>query len=445
MNWHQLDIKEVFERLNTANEGLSDAEVKERLSKYGLNKFIEEQKISRLKIFLHQFASPLIYILIIAAVVTFLLGEYTDTGVIFAVVFLNAVIGYFQEYKAEQSVRALKKMIVPRARVLRDGKEQEINSEALVPGDIVLLASGVRVPADLRLFQTLELRIEEAMLTGESVPAEKTTAFLPEENLTPGDQTNMAFMGTIVVHGRARGIVVATGARTTLGRIAQDVRDVGLVKAPIQDKINDFARNIGILVVAASAVVFLVGILMGESLKDMFMTAVAAAVAAIPEGLPIVVTITLAIGVARMARRNAIVRKLHAVETLGSTSVIGSDKTGTLTKNEMTVRLVYDGEHTYEFSGTGYEPKGELLHEKIPLEADELGRVQHIFRIGLLCNESNLYREEGQYRVEGDPTEGALLVSAMKAGFNIEGERKAYPQLAMIPFRVRTRIHGNPP
>lgn len=434
MNWHQLDIKEVFERLNASNQGLSDAEGKERLSRYGLNKFVEEQKISRLKLFLHQFASPLIYILIIAAVVTFLLGEYTDTGVIFAVVFLNAIIGYFQEYKAEQSVRALKKMIVPRARVLRNGKEQEINSEALVPGDIVLLASGVRVPADLRLFHVLELRIEEAMLTGESVPAEKTTAFLPEENLTPGDQTNMAFMGTIVVHGRARGIVVETGARTTLGRIAQDVKDVGLVKAPIQDKINDFARNIGMFVVAASAVVFLVGILMGESLKDMFMTAVATAVAAIPEGLPIVVTITLAIGVARMARRNAIVRKLHAVETLGSTSVIGSDKTGTLTKNEMTVRLVYNGEHTYEISGSGYEPKGVLLHDKISLEADEVSRLQHIFRIGLLCNESNLYREEGQYRVEGDPTEGALLVSAMKAGFSIEEERKAYPQLAMIPF-----------
>ncbi len=270
------------------------------------------------------------------------------------------------------------------------------------------------------------------MLTGESVPTEKIASTIVEGDLTPGDQRNMAFMGTLVVHGRAKGIVVATGSQTTLGKIALEVKDVGIVKAPIQKKISTFARNIGILVVAASLVVFVVGILLGGSARDMFLTAVAAAVATIPEGLPIVVTITLAIGVARMSRRNAIIRKLHAVETLGSTTIISSDKTGTLTKNEMTVRLVYDGEHTYEFTGTGYEPRGELLHEMMPVEKDRLIMLKQCLRIGLLCNESDVYEEDGQYKVDGDPTEGALIVAAMKAGLKPEEERESYQQTAII-------------
>ncbi len=434
MNWYRLGVKDIFDQLATAENGLTAAEVKERLARYGPNKLAEEEKISKTKILIHQFKSPLIYILLIAGLVTLLLQEYIDSGVIFVVVILNAVIGFIQELKAEESVRALKNMVVQKARVIRDGREREINGEELVPGDIVVLSSGAKVPADLRLFHVLELRVEEAMLTGESVPAEKAVSVMEEDNLTPGDQSNMAFMGTVVVHGRAKGIVVATGSQTTLGKIAMEVKDVGTVKAPIQNKINDFARNIGILVILASLIVFGVGILLGESAKDMFMTAVAAAVATIPEGLPVVVTITLAIGVARMSRRNAIIRKLHAVETLGSTTVIGSDKTGTLTKNEMTVRLVYDGQHTYEFSGTGYAPQGELRHEQMPVETESLKMLQECFRIGLLCNESDVYEDNGEYRVEGDPTEGALIVSAMKAGLNPEEERKNYPQIAMIPF-----------
>jgi Ca2+-transporting ATPase len=449
MNWYQINSKDVFRKLNTSEEGLTDKEVKERLIEYGPNKLAEEEKISKVKILIHQFTSPLIYILLIAGIVTLLLQEYIDSGVIFAVVILNAVIGFIQELKAEESVRALKKMIVPHARVIRGGKEMEIHSEELVPGDIVLLSSGARVPADLRLFHALELRVEEAMLTGESVPAEKMTHALKEKNLPPGDQRNMAFMGTVVVHGRAKSAVVSTGSRTVLGTIAQEVKEVGVVRAPIQDRIQTFARNIGILVLAASLLVFFAGLLLGEGVKEMFMTAVAAAVATIPEGLPIVVTITLAIGVARMSRRNAIVRKLHAVETLGSTSVIGSDKTGTLTKNEMTVRLMFDGEHTYEFTGTGYEPIGELLHEKMPLKKDTLKVLQHCLRIGLLCNESDVYEEEGQYKVDGDPTEGALIVSAMKVGLKPEEERDKYPQIGIIPFEsdrgymATLHKHGN--
>ncbi|NUN23412.1 MAG: HAD-IC family P-type ATPase [Candidatus Jettenia caeni] len=434
MNWYQLSIKETLQRLQTSEDGLTDEEAKERLKQYGQNKLAEEEKISKIKIFFHQFTSPLVYILLVTAVVTFLFKEYIDATVIIAIVVINAIIGYIQEFKAEQSVRALKKMVVPKARVLRNGKEKEIHSEELVPGDIVLLTSGVKVPADLRLIRTVELRVEEAMLTGESVPAEKVVVPIKEDNLTPGDQRNMAFMGTIVISGRAKGVIVETSSKTVLGSIAQEVKQVGVTKAPLQKKIENFAKVIGLITLATSVLLFIIGVIVGESVKDMFMTAVAATVAAIPEGLPIVVTIAMAIAVARMARQNAIVRKLPAAETLGSTTVICSDKTGTLTKNEMTVKLVYDGKHTYEVTGSGYEPKGEILHEDMPIEAKEKKILLQVLRIGLLCNESNIYEEEDQYKVDGDPTEAALIVSSMKAGLSQEEEKRHYPQIGIIPF-----------
>lgn len=369
MAWYQHSFEEIFREFETSEHGLSEAEAGERLKKYGPNKLAEEERISRLKILLHQFTSPLIYILLIAGVVTILPWEYTDSGIIFALVVLNAVIGFLQKYKAEESVRALRIMVVPKGRVLRDGREREIQSEELVPGDLVLLASGSKVPADLRLFHTNELKIEEAMLTGESLPAEKWYAPLAEDRLPPGDQKNMAFMGTVVVSGRGRGIVVETGQTTMLGTIASDVKGVGLVKAPIQGKIEAFTKVIGVIVLAASALLFFVGLLIGESVKDMFMTAVAAAVATIPEGLPIFVTIAMAIGVGRMTRHNAIIRKLPAVETLGSTTVICSDKTGPLTKNEMTVRRIYDGTSVFEVTGGGYQPSGKVLKEGERIES----------------------------------------------------------------------------
>ena len=437
MNWYQLSGKEIFEHLKTSELGLTEEEVKQRLKKYGPNKIAEEEKINKLKILLHQFTSPLIYILLIAGVVTILLKEYIDSGVIFAVVILNAIIGFVQEYKAEKSVRALKKMVVPKARVIRDGKEKEVNSEELVPGDIVLLASGMKVPADIRLIHTIELKIDESMLTGESVPVEKITTPIKQENLPPGDQKNMAFMGTIVVSGRAKGVVVETGERTILGKIAKEVKELTGVRAPLQDKIESFAKTIAFIVLGASVVLFLIGLLIGESAKYMFMTVVGAAVATVPEGLPIAVTVALAVGVVRMARQNAIIRKLTAVETLGSITVIGSDKTGTLTKNEMTVKLAYDGEHIYEFTGSGYDPSGEVLCEGISLknlDPELKANLYTLLRIGLLCNESDIYEEDGFYKVNGDPTEGALIVSAMKAGLNKEEEKEKYPQIAIIPF-----------
>lgn len=434
LNWYQLDIQNVFDELQASEYGLSRKEVEKRLKLCGLNTLAAGEKISKLKILLHQFTSPLIYILLIAGVVTILLREYIDSGVIFSVVILNAVIGFIQEHKAEESVRSLKKMVVPKAKVLRGGKEREVHSEEIVPGDIVLLVSGTKVPADLRLIHTIELKIDESMLTGESIPVNKQTASIGEENLTPGDQRNMVFMGTIAVTGRAKGIAVETGQQTVLGQIAQTVREVSVLKTPLQDKLDRFAKVIGLVVLVFATVVFGVGILLGIKASEMFLVAVATAVSAIPEGLPVAVTIAMAIGVSRMARRNAIIRKLPAVETLGSTTVIGSDKTGTLTKNEMTVRLIHDGKHTYEATGIGYEPSGEILHAGLPVEMDEAKHLVQVLRIGALCNESSVFEENETYRIDGDPTEGALVVAAMKAGIDVEREKDTFGLQAIIPF-----------
>jgi magnesium-transporting ATPase (P-type) len=434
MRWYQLEVSQVLQDLRTSERGLTEQEANSRLSQYGPNLLAQEDRTSKLKILLHQFTSPLIYILIIAGMVTLLLQEYTDAAVIMAVVVLNAAIGYVQEFKAEESMRALKQMVLPRARVIRGGTEREIPSQQLVPGDIVLLTSGGKVPADLRLFRTVELKVEEAALTGESIPVDKTIAPIEEANLTPGDQRNMAFMGTIVVSGRGTGVVVETGGRSVLGQIAEEVRQVEVLKTPLQDKLQRFAKFIGLFVIAFSVMVFAVGLSYGEKVSEMFMVAVALAVSAIPEGLPVAVTIAMAIGVARMARRKAIIRKLPAVETLGSTTVICSDKTGTLTKNEMTVRLIYNGFHTFEVTGTGYEPNGAIVHESLPLKSAELENLRQVCRIGLLCNESDIYEEEGVFKVKGDPTEGALIVSAIKIGLNPAQEREKYPQLKILPF-----------
>lgn len=434
MKWYQLDTPAVLEKLKTRQDGLTAREVEERLKEYGPNSLPEEMGLSRLKILVHQFKSPLIYILIVAAVVTALLGEFIDTGVIVAVVILNAVVGYFQEYKAETSVRALKSMVVARARVIREGKEAEIATENLVPGDIVVLASGAKVPADLRLVDVTELRAEEAALTGESLPVEKTAEPIAEEHLTAGDQVNMAFMGTVIVSGRGRGVVAGTGAKTVLGQIARDVKELSVTETPLQQKMVRFAQFIGVLVLGSAGAIMAIGIFIGLNMTDLFITAVAAAVATIPEGLPIVVTVTMAIGITRMANRHAIMRKLSAVETLGSTTIICSDKTGTLTKNEMTVKAVYDGNHGFEVTGNGYDPEGEILHDWESTDEESLKKLQTMLRIGLLCNESRIVQEDGQFRIDGDPTEGALIVSAMKAGLDPGEEKKAYPQVGMIPF-----------
>jgi P-type Ca2+ transporter type 2C len=435
VKWHQREVEEIFRELDTSGAGLSEAEAAQRLALCGLNRLAEEDKISRLAIFFHQFTNPLAYILLIAALVTLVLQEYKDAGIILAAVLIRAVIGFSQELKAEKSIRALKAIMVPRTLVVRDGHEMEIDSVQLVPGDIVLLSSGVRVPADLRLISAKELKIDEAMLTGESVPVDKITSPLELEHLTPGDQRNLAFMGTAVITGRGRGVVVETGGLTVLGGIALEVKQVGFTQAPLMEKFEGFARRIGLVALGAASALFGLGILVNEPVKDMFMTAVAATVATIPEGLPIVVTVALAIGVARMARQKAIIRKLAAVETLGSTTVICTDKTGTLTKNEMTVTTVYDCERFYTLTGSGYEPRGEFLLQGAPVDPGEAPVLTQVLRIGLLCNESHVEKtEEGAWSVQGDPTEAALIVSAMKAGLEQEAEQSRYPTLAMLPF-----------
>jgi Ca2+-transporting ATPase len=432
--WETLEVQETFDLLRSTEAGLTSQEAQKRLTEVGPNVLAAEEKINIFSIILHQFKSPLIYVLLAAAVVTFFLQEYIDMAVILAVVVLNAVIGYIQEIKAEQGVRSLKKMVQVKARALRDRHEKELPASQLVPGDVVYLAAGMRVPADLRLIYVLDLRVDESMLTGESLPADKRTEPLVEQNLTPGDMNNIAFMGTTVVYGRGRVVVVETGRRTVIGDIAEKVQEVPFGKAPLQHKLDSFAKFLSWTVGSISLLIFGLGLYEGEKLSEMFIAAVAIAVSAIPEGLPVAVTIAMAIGVNRMARQNAIVRKLPSVETLGSTTIIGSDKTGTLTKNEMTVRLIFDGIRTYEVTGVGYEPSGIITHEAQQVDMAACEELAKTLRIGMLCNEANLFQENGEYRIDGDPTEGALIVSAIKGGLKVEEEQAKYPQLGIVPF-----------
>ncbi|MFP4074810.1 MAG: HAD-IC family P-type ATPase, partial [Actinomycetota bacterium] len=338
--WHALEVSEVEDRLGTGSHGLTGAEASARLSVHGPNRLEEEPPPSPLVVFIRQFRSPLIFILLVAMVVTLLLAEYLDAVVIGVVLLLNAVIGFSQERKAEGAVRALMQLVVPVARVIRDGEDREVDSRELVVGDVVLLESGVRVPADLRLISTSALRIDESLLTGESVPVSKSAEAVPED-APLSERISMAYTGAVVTSGRGSGIVVATGNATELGSIAGLVRAEGVTGTPLQRRMDRFARVIGAAVAVAALVVFVSGLILGTSLHDMFLVAVAVAVSAVPEGLPVAVTITLAVGVSRMANRKAIVRRLPAVETLGSTTVIGSDKTGTLTMNQMTVQTIW--------------------------------------------------------------------------------------------------------
>lgn len=432
--WETLEVQQCYDALGSSDAGLTHGEAEKRLAEVGLNVIAAEEKINFISILLHQFKSPLIYVLLAAAVATFFLQEYIDMSVILAVVILNAIIGFIQEVKAEQGVQALKKMVQIKARVFRDRREKEIAASLLVPGDIVYLAAGMRVPADLRLVNQLDLRVDESMLTGESLPADKMVEKLTDHNLTPGDMKNMAFMGTTVVYGRGRGVVVTTGKGTVIGDIAEKVHEVPLGKAPLQQKLDNFARFLSWTVGGISLFIFGLGLYEGERLSDMFIASVAIAVSAIPEGLPVAVTIAMAIGVNRMARQNAIVRKLPSVETLGSTTIIGSDKTGTLTKNEMTVKLVFDGHHTYELAGIGYEPSGAITHDGKQIDLETCPELQQILKIGMLCNEANLYQVDGVYKIDGDPTEGALIVSAIKGGLKFDEEQAKYRQLSMVPF-----------
>ncbi len=433
---HGLEADEVVRRLNSRPSGLHSDEAKERLAAVGPNRLPVSAKEGLLKRFFKHFNELLIYILLVAAVVTALLGHWIDTGVILAVVVINAVIGFIQEGKAEQALESIRKMLSLHAQVRRDGQWFDVAADDLVPGDVVRLRSGDKVPADIRLVEAINLRIEESALTGESVASTKQPAAVAVD-AGIGDRYGMAYSGTMVSVGRGIGVVTATGSATELGRINTMISEVETLATPLTRQMNSFGRVLSVVIISMAALLFLVGRLLHDfAYNDVFLAAIGFAVAAIPEGLPAILTITLALGVQRMAQRNAITRKLKAIETLGSVTVICSDKTGTLTKNEMTVRDVVTRSGCYEIEGTGYAPEGRMTREGEAASLDKHADLQALIEVVAVCNDAEIAEEDGQWRVLGEPTEGALRTLARKAGFASDG----YEQLAVIPFESENKF-----
>jgi magnesium-transporting ATPase (P-type) len=432
--WHHLRPESVAQLMGVdLSVGLSEGEVKRRQEQFGPNHLTMRKRQSEWVRFLLQFHQPLLYLLLVAGALTLYLGEWVDASVILGVVLVNAVVGYFQEAKAERAIEALAKMVLSEATVRRDGRKQRVPSEDLVPGDVVLLEAGDRVPADLRLSQVRDLQVDESTLTGESVPVEKHTDSLAPDTIL-AERRNLAFAGTLVTSGRAESVVWGIGNHTETGRIATLIADVNDLATPLTRRIAHFSKVLLVAILALAGVTFAVGAARGESLVDVFMAAVALAVGAIPEGLPAAVTIVLAIGVARMARRRAIIRKLPAVETLGSTTVVCSDKTGTLTENQMTVQQIYAAGTLFEVTGAGYEPHGQIQCHGEAIQPAAEAALRECLHAGLLCNEAHLVRKDGRLTVQGDPTEGALLVAAAKGGLNEADAVRLFPRLDGIPF-----------
>ncbi len=407
-HWHHLPAAEVTRLTETdPHEGLDRFEIEPRRERFGPNALTTRRAESPLVLFLRQLDQPLVYILIVAAAVTAALREWVDAGVIAGVVVVNAVIGFLQESKARKAIEALSGTMTTEATVVRAGQKHRVAAADIVLGDLVLLQSGDRVPADLRLLRLRELRVDESSLTGESVPAQKQAHPLAED--TPlADRSNMAYGSTLVTSGTAAGVVVATGDDTEIGRINELISTADVLATPLTRRIASFSRLLLYVIVALAGLTFAVGAIRGEPAFEMFMAAVALAVGAIPEGLPAALTITLAIGVSKMARRNALIRRLPAVETLGSTTVICSDKTGTLTQNQMTVQeIVLGGGDRFTVTGVGYAPDGAVLSNGTRVEVASTPKLVEILRAGVLCNDARLVRRDGEWAIEGDPTEGA--------------------------------------
>lgn len=429
MRWHSTPVSDVLENFDSSEKGLSSEEAEKRLEEYGPNRLPEGKKRSPLMRFLIQFHNVLIYVLLIAAVITAMLDHWIDTWVILAVVVVNAVIGFIQEGKAERALEGIKKMLSLHATVIRDGERTDIEAEDLVPGDVVLLESGDKVPADVRIIKARNFRVEEAALTGESVAVEKHTETV-EENSVPGDQLSMAFSGTSVVYGRATGIVTTTGIHTELGKINRMMSDVEKITTPLLRQIDDFGKALSLIIAGITGLFFAIGYFFRDySIDELFMAVISLAVAAIPEGLPAIMTITLAVGVQAMAGRNAIIRRLPSVETLGSVSVICSDKTGTLTKNEMTVTSFTTAEGNYSVEGTGYRPEGAIKKEDEETDS-ESKPFRRLMEAVKACNDAHLTKDDDTWSIDGDPTEGALITLAHKAGF---GDFKP-ERIDSIPF-----------
>ena len=440
INFFAKDADEVLRILSSRGEGLSSDEAAERLDRYGPNVLPSIYKHGPLIRFLKQFDNLLIYVLLASAVITALMAHWVDSSVIFGVVIINSVIGFIQEGKAEKAMEAIRKLLTFESSVLRNSVRTSIAAEHIVPGDIVLLESGDKIPADMRLIRVKELRIDEAILTGESVPVEKSTEAVPEDALL-GDRHSMAFAGTLVTSGQGSGVVVATAGGTEMGKISEMVGTVESLETPLLRKIAQFSKQLTVTILVVSAIVFAMGVFVwAHKSSEMFLVAVGLAVAAIPEGLPAIITITLSVGVHRMARRNAIIRRLPAVETLGSVTVICSDKTGTLTRNEMTVTTVITGGRMFEVSGSGYEPKGEIFEGGKAAQVDKLGQLKELARAGLLCNDSTLRNDNGQWRISGDPTEGSLIPLAIKCGLDVQEVKNKYSRIDVIPFESQHRF-----
>ncbi len=438
--WHTLSAEQALALLNSGTQGLESSEVDRRQARYGLNRLAPPKRRGPILRLLMQFHNILLYVMISAAIITAFLGHWIDTAVLMMAVLINALIGFIQEGKAESALEAIRSMLSPHATVIRGGQRREIDAAELVPGDRVVLSSGDRVPADMRLIEVRELRIDEAPLTGESLPVEKNTESVAVD-ATLGDRCGMAYSGTLVLYGQATGVVVGTGADTEIGKINQMLTNVRSLNTPLLRQIDYFGRALAVVILIVTAATFLMGTFWrGHSPSEMFMVVVALAASAIPEGLPAIMTVTLALGVQRMARRHAIIRRLPAVETLGSVTVICSDKTGTLTQNEMTVQRVVTSEHVFGVEGVGYAPVGSFRIDSRIVDPERYPSLSLAIRAGVLCNDASLTRTEESWRVEGDPTEGALLVLGGKAGFAHEFGNVAWPRSDSIPFESQHRF-----
>ncbi len=445
-DWYKLEPDDVVQQLNTSpSAGLSTEEANKRLEQYGLNELVEKGAKSPWLILLDQFKDAMVVILFIAALVSLALGEIVDVVIIMAIVVLNAVIGFTQEYRAEQAVAALKKLSVPHVKVHRDGRYEEISARFIVPGDVVLLEAGNLVPADGRLLESVNLKIEEAALTGESEAVEKVTKAIPKDNLTLGDRRNMIFMGTIISYGRGTAVITETGMSTQLGNIADLIQNVGEELTPLQKRLGKLGVTLGWVALGIIAIVVILGLFRGEDWLNLVLVGISMAVAAVPEGLPAVVSVTLALGSQRMLKRNALIRRLPAVETLGSVTVICSDKTGTLTQNRMTVTALDVSGHTQEMDAL-IDKRGAIMDAELKESAMPHNRtLSLLFKASALCNDAILQMENGQERTIGDPTEGALVVAAAEMGYTKERLEEFWPRVNEIPFtserKRMTTIH----
>lgn len=436
--WHRLSVTHTLAELRTDfGKGLSQEEAKKRCQEYGPNELVAKGGVSKWVLFLEQFKDILIGILIAGAILSGILGHTVEAVAIIVIVLFAVILGFVQEYRAERAMEALKKMAAPLATVIRLGKEQEIPARDLVPGDIILLTTGDRVPGDARLLDAVNLQTDEGALTGESHPLEKSSDMLREQDIPIGDRRNIVYAGTSVTYGRGKAVIIATGMKTEFGKIAGLLQGVESVETPLQKNLDKVGKS---LAKAAGIVVVIIvgmGLFRGQPFLEMLIFGVALAVAVVPEALPAVVTISLAIGVQRMVKRHALIRRLPAVETLGSTTVICSDKTGTLTKDEMTVRKIFCSDREIDVTGVGYEPKGELTESGQKIELDSA--LRELFQGAVLCSDAKLIEDDGRWEIKGDPTEGGLIVAAAKAGFRKDDLEREFPRSDEIPFSSETK------